>query len=348
MPQRIAKSHDPRRVHRQGCRAYAAHFKPAELHRKHANCKSRKEERGKAYTHHRKHGDGIVHKAILVSCRLDAERNCDYKLQNGCDKRNRKGYAHVLHNDVGHRSLILEGHSQIAFEKVAEPVEIALDYRHKLVSARCNLVGHIDAHRLSRRQGESHVANGAIVHARRFVDNVSAALDGSDDFVKRDHGVFGGFFAFGGFVGFCAAACHLANAEFAAVENLAVGISVRLDDDASVFAAVKRPLVPSIVTLYAESDIFVIRDFFGVFGERFACKLAVVANREMQIRVRHGKPVQFFDTVNVFLFHSALLHRRRVLIVNVVGRHHTRERVYNDGHTKQNHDGQKQSFDYVF
>lgn len=54
--------------------------------------------------------------------------------------------AHILNDDVRNRSLILEGHAQIAFEEVAQPVEITFDDCNELISARCDFVGHIHRH----------------------------------------------------------------------------------------------------------------------------------------------------------------------------------------------------------
>ena len=80
---------------------------------------------------------------------------------------------------------------------------------------------------------------------------------------------------------------------------------------------------------------------FGVFGKRYILVFATVAEFQLEVCVRHGKSVQFLDTVHVVLRHGTLRYCRRILIVYVVRRHHASKSINYYRHSEKNEHGQQ-------
>ena len=327
MPQHIANAHYPRRIHGKRRGHKAAYLEPAQLDCKHADENRRQEERGQAYAHHGKHRNGIVDDAVLVSCRLYAERNGYYELQYRCDKRNRERNAHILENNVLNGFFVFERHSQIALENVEKPFEVSAEYAARFVpEARLAVFDGGGESRAVFR----HDKVSALVY------RVSTAFKKRKYFVDGYDGIVFGFLVVFGSILFPfdrhAFAFHAVNV----VSEVLVKVKTQ-------FSAVVRTLVPLGAgqdTLVRGGGIFSADDFFvivfsGVFGKLFAREITAFAlNLDGKKSVGHGKPVKLLDAVYVLLLHGALGKRRRILIVDEVRGHGARKGINNDRHAE--------------
>ena len=296
MPQHIAQTHYPRRVHRERGGHKASDLEPLQLHGKQPYENCRKEKGRQAYAHHRKHGYRVIDYAVLMRRRLDTQRNRYGELKNCGDKGYGKGYAHILKYDVLHRFFIFERHPKVAPDYIEQPGKISAENSAGLIPEIGGTVSNRSGKRLA-----------VLCHYKiaAFIESITAAFDKSKHFVERNDSIVVSLFGrFAGvrlvFVSFDggALAFHLINP----VASVLVQIK-------SYVLIVIRAVIPFLAR-YVAYLYLLVSSFLGIFRKLSAGVVAVLSSYlNGKKSIRHGKPVQFLDTVDVLLLHSTLSKR---------------------------------------
>ena len=304
MPERIAQPLQPRSIHRQGGGGNAADLKPTEIHRKDTDDQCRQEEGRQADAGHGEHRHAVIHEAVLMRCRLDAKRNGDQELQKSRYKRDGKGNAHVLEDDVLDRLLVLEGHTEVAPDDIEQPAEVAAEDSARLIPEASQTVLCRDGQLGPVGQCADHLPDGGSVSALPGDQPVCTALHGRVFLVQRNQGT--GSRGLRLPTGSLRGRGFRLHVQTAGLDRADGKGTVGIDDQAGIVRSVIGALIPCLPCHESQGNVLVIRCLFGVLGKGVPGEGAARTDLHAQVGIRHGKSVQLLDPIHVLLPHGSL------------------------------------------